>query len=62
MHLYNALPNTYLMAGHRMVARLEPENRRENHNRHFHSLIGQIAKQLGPPYRTLLIQRTPSGS
>ena len=61
MHLYNT-SKPYLMAGHRMVAKLEPENRRENHNRHFHSLIGQIAKQLGPPYRTLLIQRTPSES
>ncbi len=36
-----------LMAGHRLVAKLEPETRRDNHNRHFHSLIGQIAKQLG---------------
>ncbi len=45
-HLYNTA-KPYLMAGHRMVAKLEPENRRENHNRHFHSLIGQIAQQLG---------------
>lgn len=36
-----------LMAGHRLVAKLEPETRRDNHNRHFHSLIAQIAKQLG---------------
>lgn len=36
-----------LMAGHRLVARLEPETRRDNHNRHFHSLIGQIAQQMG---------------
>ena len=46
MHLYNTA-KPYLMAGHRMVAKLEPENRRENHNRHFHSLIGQIAQQIG---------------
>ena len=36
-----------LMAGHRLVATLEPETRRDNHNRHFHSLIGQIAQQMG---------------
>ena len=36
-----------LMAGHRLVATLAPETRRDNHNRHFHSLIAQIAKQLG---------------
>jgi hypothetical protein len=36
-----------LMAGHRLVAKLEPETRRDNHNRHFHILIAQIAKQLG---------------
>ena len=36
-----------LMAGHRLVAKLEPATRRANHNRHFHSLIAQIAKQLG---------------
>ena len=36
-----------LMAGHRLVAKLEPETRRDNHNRHFHSLIAQIAKQVG---------------
>ena len=36
-----------LMAGHRLVAKLEPETRRDNHNRHYHSLIAQIAKQLG---------------
>lgn len=45
-HIYNTA-KPYLMAGHRMVAKLEPETRRDNHNRHFHSLIGQIAKQLG---------------
>lgn len=45
-HIYNTA-KPLLMAGHRMVAKLEPENRRDNHNRHFHSLIGQIAKQLG---------------
>ena len=45
-HIYNTA-KPYLMAGHRMVVRLEPETRRDNHNRHFHSLIGQIAKQLG---------------
>lgn len=36
-----------LMAGHRLVASLAPETRRDNHNRHYHSLIAQIAKQLG---------------
>ena len=37
----------WLMAGHRLVAKLEPETRRDNHNRHFHSLIAQISKQVG---------------
>ena len=45
-HLYNTA-KPYLMAGHRLVAKLEPENRRDNHNRHFHSLIGQISAQVG---------------
>ncbi|MFA5386779.1 MAG: recombination protein NinB [Candidatus Paceibacterota bacterium] len=36
-----------LMAGHRLVAKLEPETRRDNHNRHFHSLIAQISEQIG---------------
>ncbi len=37
----------WIMAGHRLVLEIRPETRRDNHNRHFHSLIGQIAKQLG---------------
>ncbi len=37
----------WLMAGHRLLLRIEPETRRDNHNRHFHSLIGQISQQLG---------------
>ena len=45
-HIYNTA-KPYLMAGHRMVVRLEPETRRDNHNRHFHSLISQIAQQMG---------------
>jgi hypothetical protein len=45
-HVYNTA-KPWLMAGHRLTVRLEPETRRDNHNRHFHSLIGQIAKQLG---------------
>ena len=45
-HIYNTA-KPYLMAGHRMVAKLEPETRRDNHNRRFHSLIGQIAQQMG---------------
>ena len=36
-----------LFAGHRLVLEVRPESRRDNHNRHFHSLIGQIAEQLG---------------
>lgn len=35
------------VAGHRLALEIRPESRRANHNRHFHSLIGQIAKQLG---------------
>jgi len=45
-HIYERA-KPWLMAGHRMVAKLEPETRRDNHNRHFHSLIGQISQQLG---------------
>lgn len=37
----------WLTAGHRLVLEVRPENRRDSHNRHFHSLIGQIAEQLG---------------
>jgi len=37
----------WLTAGHRLVLEVRPENRRDNHNRHFHSLIGQISAQLG---------------
>lgn len=37
----------WLIAGHRLVARLEPETRRDNHNRHFHSLIAQISVHVG---------------
>ena len=44
-HIYERA-KPWLMAGHRMVAKLEPETRRDNHNRHFHSLIGQISQQL----------------
>ena len=35
------------VAGHRLVLEIRPETRRDNHNRHFHSLIGQIAQQIG---------------
>jgi hypothetical protein len=45
-HLYERA-KPWLMAGHRLVAKLEPETRRDNHNRHFHSLIAQISKQIG---------------
>ena len=45
-HIYNTA-KPYLMAGHRMVAKLEPETRRDNHNRHFHSLIAQISNHVG---------------
>lgn len=37
----------WLIAGHRMVLKVEPETRRDNHNRHFHSLIAQISQQIG---------------
>ena len=37
----------WLTAGPRLVLEVRPENRRDNHNRHFHSLIGQISTQLG---------------
>ena len=37
----------WLMAGHRLRLRIEPETRRGNHNRHFHSLISQISQQMG---------------
>lgn len=46
LHLYE-VAQPFLAAGHRLVAKLEPETRRDNHNRHFHSLIGQISEQIG---------------
>lgn len=36
-----------LEAGERLVAKITKETRRDNHNRHFHSLIGQISEQVG---------------
>ena len=33
--------------GERLVLTVSTETRRDNHNRHFHSLIGQIAQQMG---------------
>ena len=45
-HIYE-VAKPWLVAGHRLVAKLEPETRRDNHNRHFHSLIGQISEQIG---------------
>ena len=36
-----------LLAGHRLVLSLHPETRRDNHNRHFHSLIAQISAHVG---------------
>ncbi len=37
----------WLMAGHRLVLTVAPETRRDNHNRHFHSLIAQISAHVG---------------
>ncbi len=37
----------FLVDGQRLVVKVEPETRRDNHNRHFHSLIAQIARQVG---------------
>ena len=36
-----------LLAGHQLALTVGPETRRDNQNRHFHSLIGQISDQLG---------------
>lgn len=36
-----------LMAGHQLALTVAPETRRDNHNRHFHSLIAQISEQVG---------------
>ena len=36
-----------LIAGHRLVLEVKPETRRDNHNRHFHSLISQISDHVG---------------
>ena len=36
-----------LQAGHRLALTVAPETRRDNHNRHFHSLIGQISAHVG---------------
>jgi len=35
-----------LIDGKRMVLTIKEETRRDNHNRHFHSLIGQIADKV----------------
>jgi len=37
----------WLMAGHRLVLTIALETRRDNHNRHFHSLIAQISAHVG---------------
>lgn len=37
----------WLIAGRRLVLEIRPENRRENQNSHFHSLIDQISQQIG---------------
>lgn len=37
----------HLQAGRRLVLTLKPETRRLAQNAHFHSLIGQIAEQVG---------------
>jgi len=36
-----------LMSGERLLVKITKETRRDNHNRHFHSLIGQISKHVG---------------
>ena len=36
-----------LLAQHRLQLEIRPQTRRDNDNRHFHSLIGQISAQLG---------------
>ena len=41
------LAKAQLMAGHRLVLEIKSENRRDNHNRHFHSLIAQISAHVG---------------
>ena len=61
MHLYNT-SKPYLMAGIAWKCCWNQKTAARTTNRHLHSLIGQIAKQLGATVRTLLIQRTPSES
>lgn len=46
MHAWTHI-KAWITAGHRLVLTIAPETRRDNHNRHFHSLIGQISKQIG---------------
>ena len=46
MHAW-AHAKAWLMAGHRLVLTIAPETRRDNHNRHFHSLIAQISNHVG---------------
>lgn len=36
-----------LIAGHQLALTVAPETRRDNHNRHFHSLIAQISDHMG---------------
>jgi len=46
MHAWT-MAKAWLMTGHRLVLEIKPETRRDNHNRHFHSLIAQISEQIG---------------
>lgn len=36
-----------ICGGGKLVVTVKPEDRKDSHNRHFHSLIGQIAAQVG---------------
>ena len=45
--LWPQIKSHLVCGGGALVVTVKPENRRDSHNRHFHSLIGQISAQVG---------------
>ena len=45
--LWPKVKSWLVCGGGALVVTVKPEDRRDNHNRHFHSLIGQISAQVG---------------
>lgn len=47
MHAWTHIKGWLVAGDSRLVLTIRPETRRDNHNRHFHSLIAQISEQIG---------------